>query len=86
MVRHLFPAARGGALSDIRRAPRYPLDDTAIAHAEKRVAKGMTDYGAIMGAIPVANPSPGLSVETAHGWVISRFRKKHGPRKSRALG
>lgn len=74
-----------GPVRRVRRpiAPRYPRDLEAIAHAEKRVAEGMTDYGAIMDAIAVVNPSPGQRVEAVHRRLTSRFRKKHGPRKGR---
>lgn len=68
-----------------RRAPKFPLDADAIAHAERRVAEGMTDYNAIMDAIIVVNPSPRLRLETTHGRLTGQFRKKHGPRKSREL-
>lgn len=68
-----------------RRVPKYPRDLEAIAHAERRVAEGITDYSAIMDAIAVVNPSPGQRVEVTHSRLTSRFRKKHGPRKSRTL-
>jgi len=64
-------------------APRYPRDLEAIAHAERRVAEGMTDYSAIMDAIAVVNPSPDMPVAATYARLTSRFRKKHGPRKNR---
>lgn len=62
-----------------------PLDEAAIAHAERRVAEGMTDYGAIMDAIAVVDPSPGQRLEATYSRLSSRFRKKHGPRNGRKL-
>jgi len=62
---------------------RYPLDEAAIAHAEHRVAEGMTDYSAIMDAIAVVNPSPNQRVEATYARLSSRFRRKHGPRRDR---
>jgi len=66
-----------------RRVPKYPRDLEAIAHAERRVAGGMSDYAAIMDAIRVINPSPDTSEATALNRLTGRFRSKHGPRKNR---
>lgn len=68
-----------------RRVPKYPRDLEAIAHAEMRVAGGMSDYGAIMGAIRVINPSPDTSEATALNRLTGRFRAKHGARRNRLL-
>lgn len=65
--------------------PRNPCDLEAIAHAERRVVEGMSDYGAIMDAIAVVNPSPGERLAITYSRLTSRFRKKHGPRKGRTL-
>lgn len=65
--------------------PRYPRGLEAIAHAERRVAEGVTDYSAIMDAIAVVNPSPDMRIEATYARSTSRFRKKHVPRKGRTL-
>ncbi|PKO86020.1 MAG: hypothetical protein CVU18_17135 [Betaproteobacteria bacterium HGW-Betaproteobacteria-12] len=66
-----------------RRASKYPRDAEAIAHAERRVAGGMSDYAAIMDAIRVVNPSPDTSEATALNRLTGQFRAKHGARKHR---
>lgn len=62
---------------------RYPLDREALAYAERRVAEGKSDYGAIKEAIRVVNPSPNLPASTALNRLTGRFRAKHGPKSGR---
>jgi hypothetical protein len=67
----------------VSRRALNPLDADAIAHAERRVAEGMSDCSAIMDAIAVVNPSPGQRLEATYSRLNSRFRAKHGSRKDR---
>lgn len=42
--------------------PKYPRDLDALVPIERRVAEGMSDYGAVMEAIRVVNPSPAYAM------------------------
>ena len=58
------------------RAPKYPLDEAVIAHAERRVAKGMTRRAAILDAIGAIDPSPELEPDDPDKRIYPKLKAR----------